>query len=566
MNNALSNRRAGTTVVVVTIIALAAVLGTTTLLVRSTSSVGNGNGAADRHVVRRGSFDITVPASGELAALKQIEIRNRLETRAVITEITEEGKLVKAGDLLIRFNDEELRTKTKDAEEAVIGAQNDLDSAEADLEIKENTRESEVAKAKLKVELGDLALKGWREGEVITTRQDLALAKQTAEMNFNRLQQRFEASERLYEQEFISLDEFKQDEIALVEAAARLKQTELDGQVYEKYIYVKERMEKESDLRQARDELIRVQQRQDAEVSKAQSNVFSNQRQLDSKQDRLKKYQQQLEYCTLTAPQDGLVVHATSLERHRYMMGGGQSLQVGTELYRNQLAIILPDTSQMMAEVKVTESLTGLIEPGQRVIVTSDALPDVVLHGEVLSIGVLAESGGWRDPNRRDYTVKVKLTEGNDLGLKPSMRCKAEINVGRVEDSLFVPIQAVFRNGPVSYVYLPQDSGFAQRRVQLGEASDLFVQINDGLAEGDVVLLREPTAGEIVARLDEEQPPAPQETAMAPQPGSPDRPYGGSPEGMRGQRRGEASHEGSDDRPSERHGEADQPVTSRHNP
>ncbi len=528
--------------VVVAIIGLATVLGTATLLVRSTSSVGDGNGAADRHVVRRGSFDITVPASGELAALKQIEIRNQLETRAVITEITEEGKTVKAGDILLRFNDEELRSKTKDAEEAVIGAQNDLDSALADLEINENNSESEVAKAQLKVELADLALKGWREGEVVTARQDLALAKQIAEMNFNRLQQRFEASERLYEKEFISLDEFKQDEIALVEAEARLKQTELDSQVYEKYTYVKERKQKESDLRQAQDELVRVQQRQDAEVSKAQSNVVSKQRQLASKQDRLKKYQQQLEYCTITAPQDGLVVHATSLQNYRYMMGGGQSLQVGTELYRNQLAMVLPDTSQMVAEVKVAESLTGLIEPGQRAIVTSDALADVVLHGEVLSIGVLAEAGGWSDPNRRDYTVKIKLTEGNDLGLKPSMRCTAEINVRRVEDSLFVPIQAVFRNGPVSYVYLPQGSGFAQRRVQLGEASELFLQILDGLTEGDVVLLREPTVGEIVARLDEEQPPAPQQqTAMAPQHGSPDR-------------------------PSEQHSEADQLVTTRHDP
>ncbi|MCH7847850.1 MAG: HlyD family efflux transporter periplasmic adaptor subunit [Planctomycetes bacterium] len=542
MNNALTNRRAGTTVVVVAIISLATVLGTATLLVRSTSSVGDGNGAADRHVVRRGAFDITVPASGELAALKQIEIHNRLETRAVITEITEEGKLVKAGDILLRFNDEELRSKTKDAEEAVIGAQNDMDSALADLEINENNSESEVAKAQLKVELADLALKGWREGEVVTARQDLALAKQIAEMNFNRLQQRFEASERLYEKEFISLDEFKQDEIALVEAEARLKQTELDIQVYEQYTYVKERKQKESDLRQAQDELVRVQQRQHAEVSKARSNVVSKQRQLASKQDRLKKYQQQLEYCTITAPQDGLVVHATSLQNYRYMMGGGQSLQVGTELYRNQLAMVLPDTSQMVAEVKVTESLSGLIEPGQRAIVTSDALPDVVLRGEVLSIGVMAQAGGWSDPNRRDYTVKIKLTEGNDLGLKPSMRCTAEINVRRIEDSLFVPIQAVFRTGPLSYVYLPQGSGFAQRRVQLGEASELFLQILDGLTEGDVVLLREPTVGEIVARLDEEQPPAPQQqTATAPQHGSPDR-------------------------PSEQHSDADQLVTTRRDP
>ena len=91
--------------------------------------------------------------------------------------------------------------------------------------------------------------------------------------------------------------------------------------------------------------------------------------------------------------------------------------------------MVLPDTSEMTAEVKVNESLTGLIEPGQRTILTSDAIQDVTFDGEVLSIGVLAESGGWRDPNRRDYTVKVLLTGGNELGLKPSMRCKAEIYV-----------------------------------------------------------------------------------------------------------------------------------------
>ena len=63
---------------------------------------------------------------------------------------------------------------------------------------------------------------------------------------------------------------------------------------------------------------------------------------------------------------------------------------------------------------------------------TSDALPDTPLVGEVLSVGVLAESGGWRDPNRRDYTVRISLDGQNEQGLKPAMRCKAEIYVDRV--------------------------------------------------------------------------------------------------------------------------------------
>ena len=160
--------------------------------------------------------------------------------------------------------------------------------------------------------------------------------------------------------------------------------------------------------------------------------------------------------------------------------------------------------SQLIAAVKVNEALSGLIQPGQSATITSDAAPDAVMHGKVMSIGVLAESGGWRDPNRRDYTVRILLSDGNDLGLKPSMRCKADINVGRVDDSLFVPIQAVFRDGPVTFAYVPQGSGYAERQITLGQASELFVQINDGLKEGDIVLLREPSLGEVVARIDKE--------------------------------------------------------------
>src|SRR5262249_20278535 len=116
--------------------------------------------------------------------------------------------------------------------------------------------------------------------------------------------------------------------------------------------------------------------------------------------------------------------------------------------------------------------------------------------------GVLAESGGWRDPNRRDYTVKIRLNEGAELGLKPSMRCKAVLNVGRVENALHIPIQGVFRNGPMTCVYLPEGRGYSEHKVVTGRSSELFSEITDGLNEGEVVLLREPAQDEIVARLD----------------------------------------------------------------
>ena len=181
----------------------------------------------------------------------------------------------------------------------------------------------------------------------------------------------------------------------------------------------------------------------------------------------------------------------------------------------------------MKAEVKVNEALSGKIKAGQEVTVYSDALPDQALTGTVERVAVLAETGGWRDPNRRDYTVHVRLSNTAGLGLKPSMRCKANLHVGRVSNVLHIPVQAIFREGPVAYVYAPEGSGYAQTPVQVGRSSELYIEILGGLDAGDRVLLREPPTEQIVRTLDSSDAPA----ANAP-PAVAGR--GGPPPGVRG--------------------------------
>ena len=129
-------------------------------------------------------------------------------------------------------------------------------------------------------------------------------------------------------------------------------------------------------------------------------------------------------------------------------------------------------------------------------------MPNRAIPGEVTGVSVLAATGGWRDPNRREYTVKAGLQADPALGLKPAMRCKAEILRGRVDDAIAVPVQAVFRQGPVAFVYVADGAGFAQRQIQLGRASELQVEIREGVAEGETILLREPKPFEITKKLD----------------------------------------------------------------
>ena len=114
---------------------------------------------------------------------------------------------------------------------------------------------------------------------------------------------------------------------------------------------------------------------------------------------------------------------------------------------------------------------------------------------------MMAEDGGWRDPQRRDYTVRVKLFQDPGMQLKPSMRCVGNITLDRVEDALSVPIQSIFREGRSAFVYVPTTGGFAQQPVTLGRSSELSVEILNGVDQGDRVLLREPLPVEVVSKL-----------------------------------------------------------------
>ncbi len=465
----------------------------------------------DRATARQGSFDVVLPVSGELAALRKIEVRNKLEGRSIITEIAPEGKRVAAGDLLIKLAEEELITKLKDAEDKLKTAQGEVIAAEQNLSIKEQEKQSELDKADVAVRMADLGFQGWLNGDVVKKRQELATALETNRIDAERLAKRFDEAKSLVEKGFISRDDYEKDRVALIQANAKVKQADIDIKVYDEFQYPQDEAKKKSDLDQARAERGRTEQKKDAELVKARTELDSARFKQQTAQERLDQTKQQIAYCTVNAPSDGLVVYASSLESGGWGRGSETPPpQAGTELKPNELVMILPDTSAMVANLKVSEALSGRIKPGQRVTVFSDASPGVPISGDVLGVSVLAESGGWRDPNRRDYTVRVALEQRDDLALKPSMRCKAQILLDEVREALSVPVQAVFRKGRASFVYVPDGGGFAQKLVRVGRTSEVDAEIVDGLAAGDVVLLREPRADEITSQLSPESvnPPA----------------------------------------------------------
>ncbi|MGH7243260.1 MAG: efflux RND transporter periplasmic adaptor subunit [Phycisphaerales bacterium] len=453
----------------------------------------------DTAEISRVSFDITTLATGELEAKKQVEMRSRVEQQAVIQEIIPEGTRVKEGDVLVRLNADRILTSIDEQLLQIETAKSELIAAENGYNIQVNENSNNLRNAELKVTLAQLSLQQWLEGEVKTKREANRLALSQSKLELDRLAEKVIRSQKLQEQGFLSKDEMDKDELEYIKNQSAWIKAQLDDKVYEDFQYPKDEKQKQGDLEQANSELVKVKMNAEIDLASKAAQRNNKRTQLTIRENSLAKLRQQLDASTVKAPSSGLVVYATSMRRNGW--GGNDGpLQIGRQVYPNELLVVLPDTSEMVASVQVHESLAGDVRPGMVATVKVDAANGKVFQGVVDSIGVLAESGGWRDPDRREYTVKVKIDGEDDISLlKPSMRCEARLTMGRIDNAIAIPVQGVFTDGPVRFVYAQKSGRYERVPIKLGKRSDTFAEILAGANTGRTILLRDPTPSEVLA-------------------------------------------------------------------
>ncbi|WP_432797073.1 efflux RND transporter periplasmic adaptor subunit [Poriferisphaera sp. WC338] len=442
--------------------------------------------------VEKRSFNLTVVATGELEAKNQIEVKSLVKSNVAIVQIVDEGTAVKRGDLLFTLESKAIEEKIDQETLSVETARADKITVDRNLEIEKNNAISSQKTAEVKVDKARLDFKKWQDGDDPKQRRSLKLAKETAERKLKLAKRNYESSIELYEEKFISENEKDDDWIKMIEATAALETAVQDIDIYEKYTYPKDLMDKESAESQAVADLKSTIAKNENTLARMKADQTSKVRRLKIRETTLREQQEQLSRTKVVAPQDGLVVYASSVGPSWRRQ---DPIKQGKQIRFNETLIVLPDTSQMIATILVHEAMVPQVKAGQTVNVTIDAMPGEILVGTVQTIAVMAEDGGWMNRNLREYKVKVALPEEQADGLKPSMRCSGEIVVGRVEDAIAVPIQAVYSEGKEHFVYVKR-GGVTKQNVKIGRSSETFVEIKEGLEPGVQVLLRDPQAGE----------------------------------------------------------------------
>lgn len=173
---------------------------------------------------------------------------------------------------------------------------------------------------------------------------------------------------------------------------------------------------------------------------------------------------------TLRSPVNGIVLEKMAAQGMRFMPG--------EVLYR------LADLSSLWLIAKVFEQDLVLIQPGLQARITVNAFPDREFTGTVAFVYPTL------DTQTRTAQVRIELPNPGGV-LKPAMYANVELIVPHAGgEVLAVPDSAILDSGTRQLALIERGAGlFQPRQVKPGMRADGYVEILDGLANGDKVVV-----------------------------------------------------------------------------
>lgn len=442
-------------------------------------------GTALYATVQEGPLVINIEEYGEIAPSQQLTIKSEVQGRCSIISLVPEGKIVKAGDLLVQL-DASAKIDEKDSQEITLqNAKSSLEVAKEELDIQKNQSASDVELAEQDYTFAKEDLDKYENGEyptkLIAQKGQLAISEQQVKQ----AKDKYEWSKKLFAEDFISETELEGDELSWKSSQLTLESAQRDLEVLETYTHRRDLAKFRSDVKQKEMALLRTRKRAASSIAKAESDLRAKESEFRKQMQKLDKLTNQIDKATIRAPRDGQVVYAQG-GRNR------EPLQEGQEVWERQELIRLPTADTFAAKINLHEGNLKSIATGMPVRVRCDALPDKVFTGTVAKIAPMPDNERrWMNEDLKEYPTDV-LIDGGAGELKNGMGCKVEIVVEQYEKAVYVPVQCVVRVAGESCVWVRGRNGDERRAVKTGLSNNRFVRILEGLAAGEEVSLAPP--------------------------------------------------------------------------
>ncbi len=191
----------------------------------------------------------------------------------------------------------------------------------------------------------------------------------------------------------------------------------------------------------------------------------------DVQLQRLQREGKATRTLTIYSPASGVVMEKAAIQGMRFMPG--------EPLFR------ITDLSAVWLLADVFEQDLAMVHVGQSVKISVDAYPGKDLTGKIAFI--------YPTVNPETRTAQVRIELANPGGtLRPDMYASVQLSSGHNQAmALTVPDSAVIDSGTRQVVLIQRAEGlFESREVKLGARADGYVEVLEGLSEGENVVVR----------------------------------------------------------------------------
>ena len=174
------------------------------------------------------------------------------------------------------------------------------------------------------------------------------------------------------------------------------------------------------------------------------------------------------DYSEIRAPIDGVV--------------SSRDIKLGQSIDANSVAFRITDTSELVAYLQIPQAELAKFSAGHSAYLRVDAMPGTDFDATIIRISPTIDirSGTFR---------ATAFVDNNDGYLVPGMFARFTIEYEKHEDALVIPLDAVVQEDEEMAVYVVANGEVARRAVTTGIATNGRVEILDGLAEDEEIVV-----------------------------------------------------------------------------
>ncbi len=186
----------------------------------------------------------------------------------------------------------------------------------------------------------------------------------------------------------------------------------------------------------------------------------------------------QLASPIVTASTDGKITDLIYQEGMMINNSNSENSSLGTKI------ATIKTHSLPFGKFSVSEIDVLKIKPGQKAIITIDALDEKTYTGEIIAI----DKTGEVSSSVVSYPLTIKI-DTQEEGILPNMSARANIIINKKTNVLTVPSSSIVKQNDLNYVRVLKNNKLIMMPVEIGISSDTKTEIINGVSENDDIVI-----------------------------------------------------------------------------